>query len=343
MLRPPADLRDILNAVTIDSPAAFSIDGERVDLPDDAAPREQLAASLANALYVRKYSRAGASSLRPPVSNARAARVFVEGLSQANCGTGTWEPGWVVQAVEPDGILVVRRAHDEILVWATPDRFRSTTGSCTEGTAGRVRNPKELREMMPGYYAVFGDADRNIDVVPSASDVVRFYWHLTSEGARLWIGRLTTHFNQAQVPFHAKVLSDPAMYHRADAGVLYVERSDVAAAFALLPALHREVVVELRAATPMFTKRLAHGLSVAEDPGNGSSFGQHRCQLVAEGLVRAFEREDATLESRLRSVADRFAEEGVSLARPWLNRGSTASYRWTTRVRGFRTRQVEPS
>jgi hypothetical protein len=248
-----------------------------------------------------------------------------------------------VQAVEPDGTLVVRRTHDEILVWATPDRFRSTTGVCAEGTAGRVRVAKELREMMPGYYAVFGDADRSIDVTPPIADVVRFYWHLTPEGAPLWIRRLTASFNQAQIPFHAKVLNDPAMYQRADAGVLYVERSDVSAALALLPALHREVVAHLRAATPMFTKRLAHGLSVAEDPGNGKSFGQHRCQLVAEGLVRAYERQEATLERRFRSVADRFADAGVSLTRPWLNGGSTHAYRWTARPRAPRRQPVEPS
>jgi hypothetical protein len=200
-----------------------------------------------------------------------------------------------------------------------------------------VRIAKELREMMPGYYAVFGDADRNIDVVPPTVAVVRFYWHLTSEGARPWIRGLTARFNHAQVPFHAKVLNDPSMYHRADAGVLYVEQSDVAAALALLPALHREVVGVLRATTPMFTKRLAHGLSVAEDPGTGSSFGQHRCQLIADGLVRAFERREATLEGRVRAVADRFAGAGVSLTRPWLNRGSTDAYRWTMRLRGSRT------
>lgn len=336
MLRPQADLRDILDAVTIDSPAAFSIDGERIDLSSAAVTREQLVASLADALYFRKYSRAGAS-LPTPAADARAARVFVERLSQANSGTGTWEPGWVVETVEPDGTLVVRRTRDGILVWATPDRFRSTTGRCTEGITGRVRIAKELREMMPGYYAVFGDADTNVDVASDAVDVVRVYWHLTSKGAPLWIRTLTDRFNQGQVPFHAKVLSDPAMYHRADAGVLYVERPHVAAAFALLPAVHREVIGELRGATPMFTKRLAHGLSVAEDPGNGSSFGQHRCQLIADGLICAFESEAATLQNRLRIVADRLADAGVSLTRPWLNQGSSASYRWTTR-RGAQAR-----
>ena len=328
-MHPPADLRDILNAVSIDSPVAFSIDGERFELADAATPRDQLAASLANALYFRKYSR-GSASQKPLTANTRAARVFVEMLSHANCGTGTWEPGWVVHAEEPDGTLVVRRTRDEILVWATPDRFRSTTGSRTPGTAGRVRVAKELREMMPGFYAVFGDADRNLDVANHDVEVVRFYWHLTSPGALPWIRELTARFNQAQVPFHAKVLSDPATYLRADAGVLYVERADVASALALLPPLHREVVNHLRPTTPMFTKRLAHGLALAEDPGNGSSFGQHRCQLIAEGLVGAFARAEVTLEGRLRSVADRFADAGVPLAKPWLNRGSTDSYRWAT-------------
>lgn len=38
---------------------------------------------------------------------------------------------------------------------------------------------------------------------------------------------------------------------------------------------------------PLFTKPLAPGLGLAEDPGDRLSFGQSRCRIAAEGLVRA--------------------------------------------------------
>ena len=234
----------------------------------------------------------------------------------------------MVQAVEPDGTLVVRRQRDDLLVWARADQFRSGGGAPETGRVGRVRVGKELREMLQGYYAVFGDADRGQDEEHEPSDIVRFYWHLTAEGALPWIRALTGRFNAAGVAFHAKVLTDPASYVRADAGVLYVERRDVARAMDLLPDLHVCARPGLRSTTPMFTKRLAPGLAVAEDPGDGRSFGQHRCQLIAEALVRAFEAAAVGFDSRWQAVVDRFADEGLSVVRPWLNMQSRDGYRW---------------
>jgi hypothetical protein len=102
---------------------------------------------------------------------------------------------------------------------------------------------------------------------------------------------------------------------------------------ALLPELHRATRDGLRESTPMLTKRLAPGLAVAEDPGDGRSFGQHRCQLIAEGLVRAFGAPTAPLSARLQAVIDRFADEGLSSTTPWLKPGSPDIYRWSRHTR----------
>ncbi len=262
--------------------------------------------------------------------DTRAARAFVGRLSQANCGTGTWEPGWVVRAMEDDGTLAVSKRGDDITLWAQPEQFRPVDGTVTVGSAGRLRLAKELREMLPGYYTMLGDADQPADGNGSQGDTLRFYWHLTPEIAPGWIDELTHRFNTVGVAFHAKVLSDPGAYVRADAGVLYVALADAAAAMALLPDLHRAVSASLRPTTPMFTKRLARGVAIAEDPGDGRSFGQHRCQLVAEGLVRAFQDGRTAAEDVTAAVAARFADDGLLISRPWLNPGSRQRYRWPT-------------
>jgi len=185
--------------------------------------------------------------------------------------------------------------------------------------------------MLPGYYTVLGDTDQSTDEAGSSVDIVRFYWRLTAESAPLWIHDFTRRLNGARVPFHAKVQSDPSAYFRADAGVLYIPRTYLADAMALLPSLHRTVSTHLADPIPMFTKRLARGLAVAEDPGDGQSFGQHRCQLVAEGLVRAFENGKTAFPELTSAVAARFAEEGLVITTPWLNAGSRHRYVWPKR------------
>jgi hypothetical protein len=326
MRHPRADIREILDAVEIRSATTFSIASERFEPASTAA--DDLTSRLASALYYRKYCRPTRRSVHAAGFDARRSRVFVEELSHANSGSGTWEPGWIVQAVEPDGSVVVRRRRDDLLVWARPHQYRSSDGAPAIGSVGRVLVAKELREMLQGYYMAFGDADCGEDEDGNPSDIVRFYWHLTAEGARPWIRELTGRFNAAGIGFRAKVLSDPASYVRADAGVLYVERSEVARTLDLLPEIHASARTGLRSATPMFTKRLAPGLAVAEDPGDGRSFGQHRCQLIAEALVCAFDAAAVEFSSRLQAVVKRFEEEGLSVARPWLNMRSQDVYHW---------------
>jgi class II lanthipeptide synthase len=330
MLRVTADLRAIVEAVEIQAAGRFSILGETFEVPSGNGGISAMSSPLANALYHRMYCRPerGRSAL---AGDTRARRVFVEDLSRANCGTGTWEAGWIIEAVEDDGTLAVHKQGEDLTLWARPEQFRPMNGHIEIGSVGRLQLGKELREMLLGYYTVLGDTDKSTDEAGPSVDIVRFYWHLTAEIAPLWIHELTRHFNGARVPFHAKVQSDPIAYFRADAGVLYIARRDLADAMALLPVLHRTVSTRLADPTPMFTKRLARGLAVAEDPGDGRSFGQHRCQLVAEGLVRAFENGKTALPELTSAIAARFAEERLVITRPWLNAGSRHRYVWPTR------------
>ena len=94
--------------------------------------------------------------------------------------------------------------------------------------------------------------------------------------------------NAAGFPFQAKVLSDPAAYIRADAGVIYIRRRDFPRVAEIIARVHDSVGQGLHVDVPLFTKQLADGLGIAEDPTDGSSFGEHRCRLVAEALWCGF-------------------------------------------------------
>jgi hypothetical protein len=81
--------------------------------------------------------------------------------------------------------------------------------------------------------------------------------------------------------------------------------------------------------TPVFTKKIAHGLGVAEDPGNGEGFGQHRCRVLAEGMICAYEQGAATLEQRMQVVSEAFRKAEVDLNCPYLNAQSADHYTFT--------------
>ena len=51
-----------------------------------------------------------------------------------------------------------------------------------------------------------------------------------------------------------------------------------------LARVHKATARWLRDGTPPWTRPLARGVSWADDPGGGESFGLHRCRLAAEGL-----------------------------------------------------------
>lgn len=313
MPRPRRELKEIVAAVSFHPEGGFSVAGSTVAAAEDGAA-SGLAAVLYHKLYCRPEQGDGGGR-----GDGRAARVFAEALSQANCGRGTWEPGWIVRSLEADGRLAVHNPRQDLMMWALPGQYRGE-GDVAVGATGRLWVGKEWREMLPGYYMALGDADE----ADARADLVRFYFHLTPAAAVRWIAELTRRLNAAGVAFRAKALSDPAAYLRADAGVLYVSRQDLGRVMEVLPGLYDAVAPDLRRSVPMFTKRLAPGLAVAEDPGDGRSFGQHRCQLVAEGLVRAF----GNGAEASAAIAARFSEAGLDVARPWLNAGSRNVFVW---------------
>lgn len=336
MARSTADMREVVNAVHIYSSRRFSVLGEIHEVTLAQNHIDDMRSLLANSLYQRLYCRPSKAP-STAVHDTGATRVFVESLSRANCGTGTWDPGWTVTAVEDDGTLLVHKHPDDLTLWASPREYRPADGAANVGSVGRLWLGKELRDMLPGYYTILGDADQAVGSGEVPARVIRFYWHLTSGTAALWIRELTQRFNAAGIPFRAKVISRQTAYFRADAGVLYVALTDLSTAMTLVDGLYEAVSTQLRPTTPMFTKRLAPGLAVAEDPGDGRSFGQHRCELVAGGLVRAFQGKRTSPDDVMDSIASRFAEDGLVLTRPWANAASKVRYALPARAAPVRT------
>jgi hypothetical protein len=191
------------------------------------------------------------------------------------------------------------------------------------GATVRLRFPKEFLALSPGFYMALGNEEL---VHGEGETVVRWYWHLTAAGAVRFLRSVTHKLNEARLPYKLKVLNDPARFIRCDAVVLYVLKSGHAAVSQLLAEVYPDVAGEIRPRVPVFTKELAPGVGLAEDPGQGESFGLHRCALLADGMVRAYEQRKQSLADRLAAVEACFAAQGIKLDEPFLNAGARDDY-----------------
>lgn len=289
--------------------------------PDVA--RGFLVGNLSNRLYDDFYQRGGARPTRPPYAGSPRAsnwEPLVTELSSANGGAGTLQAGWQVVAVDGEQLSIRRdgltlRAHPEEIVC-------SGSGPPAPGDAVALRLPKELPAFSPGFYTALSNAPYQ----PAGRQVVRLYWNLQAWGAAGFARAVTARFNRAELPFRLKLVNHPDRYVRCDAAVLYLIKDDLPVAVPLLEQVYAEVWCDLKQPVPALTKRVSLGVGLAEDPPDGDSFGQQRCRLLADGIVRGWERGALTVDERLAIVVERFAEAGIDAERPYLNPGSVDDY-----------------
>jgi hypothetical protein len=286
--------------------------------------RDYLRYQLQTRLYADFYCKGCAtpSGQQGNISRRTPATPFIEALSAANSGNGSRDGGWNVVSVAGDVVTVSR---DGLRIWIRrEDTYADEEEILTRGKLRAIRFPKELLKMSPGFYMALGNEGLTFE---ASQALVRFYWNLFAEDAPRLIMGATKLLNDERVPFRLKVVNDPAAYDRCDAGVLYIERKDYDQVLPLIRRILVEIGSSLKKATPVFTKPLAPGLGLAEEPAvAGDSFGTDRCRLLAEAIIRMHERALTGAADRLVIIEEVFAEEGIRPAMPYLNPGSSDGY-----------------
>ena len=323
-------IRRSISETVFHSPTSYSYFGsqsaklspriKRVMTPKTA--RNYLLYQLQSHLYSDFYIRGGALNnvWSDPGVDADALS-FVESLSVANQGSGCHQSGWEVQSAIGDH-LTVRRGGLEL--WVRPQDYSAPDGRTPQpGTSVALHLPKELLGVSPGYYMALSNRE---DISDDTQPLVRLYWNLHASGAPLFVRSATHALNEADLFFRLKVLNDPRSYNRCDAAVIYFRKSQHQAVAANLACVHSEVASHLKPKTPMFTKSIAPGVGLAEDPGNDESFGQHRCRLMADGMIRAYEQGAKPLNERMEIVTECYTSSGINLNQPYLNPSSTDVY-----------------
>ncbi|HEV2860607.1 MAG TPA: T3SS effector HopA1 family protein [Pyrinomonadaceae bacterium] len=322
------ELDQILGLVCIHSADSFSYpQAPAPTLPPpalDAAERLRLVLMLRDTLYARCYARAPGEGDGEGAEDSMSAEEFARRLSAANRGREGWLEGWRVESVGAGGAVLIARGSERRVATAGDYAltFAEEVPPCV-GCAVTLRLRKESSVLQEGvYYALGAEPPQPHE----EGSVVRLYFNAPPTASLLLTEAATTHLNEWSVPFTLKVMLRPEDRDRRDAAVLYLPRQRHDRIFRLLEKLPPRFFPRLRAGVPLFTKPLREGVGLAESPSGGESFGMHRCRLLAESIVEAWAggRQDA--EARRRALEQRFAAEGLSLARAYLNPGGEDVY-----------------
>ena len=180
-----------------------------------------------------------------------------------------------------------------------------------------------------GFYVSVGDTRVNLH--HDKSTLVRIYFNLTPNGAVGVMGSLTQQLNEQNIPFDFKVLYNPQDYQRHDSGVLYFDKSNYQQVHQILQQVYQEHQLHFKAEVPLFTLQLAPGLALAEEPDNKfaevESFGMNRCQIIANGLLKAWYEGKGSSDEKMQYIFEQFSVVGIDLKHTYLNSGSENIYR----------------
>ncbi|MBF2072397.1 MAG: hypothetical protein IGS50_01335 [Synechococcales cyanobacterium C42_A2020_086] len=216
---------------------------------------------------------------------------FYQRLHDSNRSTGYWDPDWQVLDALHDCWLVQKQGLSLVI-----EREQHLSDpAVAPGDWVAIRLPKNQIES--GYYIAIGESGGVAADPPN----LQVCFNVSAEGVITLMSLLTENLNALQIPFCFKVLSDPIEYGRYNSAVLRLPQSAYDEIQPLLPAIYRETASQFSPHSPAFTKPLAPGLSIAEEPAT-QEFGMHRCQLIAEGLLTARTQGNETPEARLEAI-----------------------------------------
>jgi len=244
--------------------------------------------------------------------------LFRSALSAANAGVGHWDSGWEVLTIKGDTLIVQK---DDFELVVHEQDLMPVDGTMAPGIRVRLRFPKEWLGISPGFYTALSNTE-----MPDQGPLIRIYWNVNAEGGVCLLQSITSILNRACLPFRLKVVNNPSRFIRCDAAILYLRKADYSDAADTLRSVYREIAGNLSPETPAFTKCIAGGVGLAEDPGQGASFGLHRCRLLANGMIDAHFQGRRSLDDKLALVAARFSEDGLRLEEPFLSAGSSGDF-----------------
>jgi len=315
----PSIRADLLAAarMTVVANGHLLVDGMPVGQPWASQDAQAgLLPDLAAALYSRWF--AGwwpPASLAQPTGDGPGIMAKVRA---AHSATERFETGWIARAVDPLGAVVAIRAEEELHLYP-PDYVNLTrlAAPVRVGDSLAVTKRRDVTEPQDGWWLTWGASGPAL-----TTSMLRVYWNSGAEGVVALVRAITTVLEDLDLPYTMKCPADTALFGRADALVLYLAPDVWRAAKAGLRGAYERTAAHIRPAAPPLTLRLAGGVALAEDPANGSSFGQSRAWAVAEGVLEVLAAGLVATEDIIATLAASLRAHGISPARPYLSHDS---------------------
>jgi hypothetical protein len=243
-------------------------------------------------------------------------------LRASHAGSDQWQDGWRTLRTDRHG--VVRAWQDAGAPHALPRGSYTHTPDEPDRTGLLPRPGDTLIVLdrrdalaMHGWWRTWGE---QWDPVRPPADAIRIYLSLRTEALATATTEITSTLIDTDEPWLLKIALDPAALRRADAAVLYLPPDSVNRLSDELWRLLRRIRPMLRSSTAPLTHQIAPGVATAEEPGDGQSFGEHRCALIARALNRA-----AASWAPLTAIAEAFLDAGVDPAAPHRSTAGTSA------------------
>lgn len=324
-------LHRIVRRVTYDD--ALRFDGHEVTEKRYGVPRtyQQLAdapeiipahypvevRALAAALYKEVFSHLPGDLRLPNNTDKLRDDAFVQDIREAHASRWSWVGNFEYLG-EKDGVV---RLHGKY--WGEVNAPRADVEGPDGAGRARLRRDPVNETMQPSFLHLLGEEAIPIDLGANC----RLYWNIGPEGAIPFVSAVSTILNDRRIPFQFKIMRRPRQMDRPDTSLLYFPRYSLGRIEDALPHLYAQVRNHLRWGTPPFTKRLAPGLAYSEDPGDGRSYGESRCMILATLLYEAFQSGVRAPDALVSALAAGLEARGYPLHRVHLNPDSNVDIR----------------
>ncbi|WP_106743417.1 T3SS effector HopA1 family protein [Yoonia maritima] len=245
-------------------------------------------------------------------------------ISEANATKRTVQDGWIVRTPQADGAVIAER-YGAVRKFVAGQYLADPDATpIRQGSPVTVTHLAGSKTLQPGFFHIFGQ--EQLDIAELAK-VVRLYFNLASPQSAAPVAKLLSEtLNEYGIPFTYKTAVRVCDYSRSDTAVLYLpKRVFEVSAMAISQKLDALKPL-LDQSSPTFTKPIAHGIGLAEDPSDAVSFGASRSSLVAQAMLRAQNGDVICPTQFWNAFTDICALENLDIGRLYLNPGSTDTY-----------------
>lgn len=242
---------------------------------------------------------------------------FADRLVRAHAARWTESTGWTLVGPAHDRASEVLVFRDGITLTVRDEEIRGGVPR-TGARPLTLLMPPVQRYAYPGWCVVVGEREWR---TAALGPVTRLYYAVsTPDHAVTALAAVSAALVAEGVPFQVKVVNNAPAFDRRDPFVVYLPTSVWERLRETFEHLYGALAPLLRDTGPVLARELRTGWWTADEPDTGGapmSFGQHRCLLIAEGLVEAHVTGHNTPAGRAEGIRRRLRAAGVDPAAPY--------------------------